>query len=180
MPLRGILNLRHKYMRIVIGLKKSVSASFANELAKRLSTERYATYAQVYGVSHEGEQTTTSDKNTRSPNRKQRTRRNTNNRLAKSKNTPPKRELKYKSFLKSKYWLRVRDMVIERDGNACTTCKATKHLVVHHKTYKHHGDEENNLSDLITLCSDCHESIHDLKRKKKEERIANRVKKDNV
>lgn len=68
--------------------------------------------------------------------------------------------LSYKSFLKSKYWKRVRVIVLKRDKFSCAICKSSKNLEAHHDTYKNHGQEHKNLSDLITLCHSCHEDYH--------------------
>ena len=49
--------------------------------------------------------------------------------------------------------------VLERDGWRCQVCGSTQHLQVHHLKFRSHsgGDVEQN---LITLCSECHLSVH--------------------
>jgi 5-methylcytosine-specific restriction endonuclease McrA len=53
--------------------------------------------------------------------------------------------------------------VLDRDGHECTNCHATQFdgatLHTHHLTYCRRGRER--LSDLITLCQNCHEQYHD-------------------
>ena len=67
----------------------------------------------------------------------------------------------YAKFLKSDYWIEVRDKVIERDDNTCQKCGSKTNLHVHHKTYKNHFKKHLNLQDLITLCKKCHEKEHE-------------------
>jgi len=69
----------------------------------------------------------------------------------------------YKYFLRSKYWRIVREMVLKRDGNKCVRCNCKTSLQIHHKTYKNHFREHENLRDLETLCKTCHEKHHSKK-----------------
>lgn len=69
-------------------------------------------------------------------------------------------KLPYLEFLKSDYWNKVRNKVLERDGYKCKVCGSIDNLVIHHKTYKHHGSELKHLEDLATVCSSCHKVIH--------------------
>ena len=48
--------------------------------------------------------------------------------------------------------------VIARDGGRCVVCYAQGDLQVHHRTYERIGYER--LSDLTTLCADCHGMFH--------------------
>lgn len=81
-----------------------------------------------------------------------------------NKNKPHKKELspkeRYKLFLKSAYWFKVRKLVLIRDNRACCKCGAKKRLQAHHTTYKNHKNELEHLEDLITLCRDCHKKEH--------------------
>jgi len=88
-----------------------------------------------------------------------------------SKTSPDGEVIKvnYTAFLKTKYWMGVRQLVITRDGNKCTRCDNTKRLQAHHLTYKNHFNEHKHLEDLITLCKSCHEKEHEGLNKKKEE-----------
>ena len=63
----------------------------------------------------------------------------------------------YKEYLDSPAWKMKRDDVMKRDGDQCV-CGAQA-TVVHHKTYCNIGKEP--LSDLVALCQECHERVHD-------------------
>ena len=52
----------------------------------------------------------------------------------------------------------MRQKVFRRDGFKCVICGKAKNLNVHHITYENLGAEK--VSDLVTLCRDCHEDIH--------------------
>jgi len=69
-------------------------------------------------------------------------------------------KLKYKDFLLSKYWQYVRGKVLKRDKFKCVICSSKDGLQVHHDTYKNHFKELENLQDLMTLCSNCHNEHH--------------------
>lgn len=64
----------------------------------------------------------------------------------------------YAAYLKTRHWHELRRQVFERDGHKCTRCPNRTRLEVHHLTYERLGDEL--LSDLTTLCYDCHRAIH--------------------
>jgi 5-methylcytosine-specific restriction endonuclease McrA len=66
----------------------------------------------------------------------------------------------YTDFLQSDYWSLVRNKILIRDGHMCIICHSKDNLCVHHSTYKNHKNELNHLSDLDTLCKDCHKIIH--------------------
>lgn len=68
-----------------------------------------------------------------------------------------KRQALYERYMKSSAWFAKRKLVIERDGHRCQTCHSTERLEVHHATYERLSHED--LSDLITLCHDCHMAI---------------------
>ena len=84
---------------------------------------------------------------------------------------------KYRTYLKSRAWLKIKKAVLERDDNKCTKCGERKHLHVHHKTYIRIYQEA--LSDLATLCRCCHEKEHGIfkggKRKKKSKKKYSRI-----
>jgi len=69
-------------------------------------------------------------------------------------------QVPYAEFLKTKYWMYVKNKVLIRDNGACTKCGSSEHLQVHHKTYLHHFAEHKNLHELTTLCRDCHKIEH--------------------
>lgn len=66
----------------------------------------------------------------------------------------------YQAFLRSHYWWKVSNQVLQRDGHQCQVCSRNYSLQVHHLTYKNHCNEANHLEDLITLCGECHSAAH--------------------
>lgn len=70
----------------------------------------------------------------------------------------------YADYIKSKAWQKKRGKVIFRDAGQCKAIKGDKlcgshqNLEVHHLTYERFGNEL--LSDLVTVCEDCHKAIH--------------------
>jgi 5-methylcytosine-specific restriction endonuclease McrA len=75
------------------------------------------------------------------------------------------RKSAHQAHLASPYWKSVRKLVKERDGHRCVLCNTPEDLTVHHRTYKHVGQEMDNLGDLTTLCRSCHEAYHAFKDK---------------
>jgi 5-methylcytosine-specific restriction endonuclease McrA len=75
------------------------------------------------------------------------------------------KKLSYDDFLLTWYWRTISNFLRKRDKK-CKLCDSTENLLVHHKTYSHHGDELHHLNDLVVLCDKCHKKIHD-KRKKR-------------
>lgn len=88
------------------------------------------------------------------------------------------------TFYKSSAWERLRREVLEKDKYECQIHKQrgyyvranTVHHVKHVKEYpelalsKYYRDKDNKLQrNLISLCHDCHERIHDYRRKEKPE-----------
>lgn len=66
----------------------------------------------------------------------------------------------YKEYLLTPEWQARRLRILERDGYRCQLCNATNTTFnVHHKTYARRGNEDD--TDLITLCQDCHSIFHE-------------------
>jgi 5-methylcytosine-specific restriction endonuclease McrA len=64
----------------------------------------------------------------------------------------------YKKYINSAAWKRLRAFVIKHVGGCCQVCGISRYSVslhVHHKTYERFKRER--LSDLVVLCSKCHE-----------------------
>jgi len=54
-----------------------------------------------------------------------------------------------------------RKKALIRDGHACTVCKSTHHIAVHHIDESGNSENVNNdLDNLITLCNSCHTKLH--------------------
>jgi 5-methylcytosine-specific restriction endonuclease McrA len=65
----------------------------------------------------------------------------------------------YQEYLRSRRWLsspaRLREIILA--GRRCRVCNQRHGLEVHHRTYARVGRER--VSDLTTLCRDCHELV---------------------
>jgi len=61
--------------------------------------------------------------------------------------------------LEQQDYQKLRDQVLRRDGWCCQLCGSISNLEVHHREFRSHdgADDERN---LITLCFDCHRSVH--------------------
>ena len=51
--------------------------------------------------------------------------------------------------------------VLRRDGWRCQSCGTMSNLEVHHQWFRSHSGDDSELN-LITLCTDCHASVHRL------------------
>ena len=78
----------------------------------------------------------------------------------------------YGYYINSSKWKKIRQKRIEKDGYRCSLCGSAINLNVHHISYDRLGSED--LEDLVTLCRNCHCTLHDsnpkittLKRKEK-------------
>jgi len=61
--------------------------------------------------------------------------------------------------LDSERYGKLHRQVLERDGWKCQRCGATSNLQVHHQRPRSHGGDDSD-RNLITLCIDCHLSVH--------------------
>ena len=68
---------------------------------------------------------------------------------------------KYCEYLNSQEWKGKRDLALKRDGYKCQKCKIKTADDVHHLTYENLGNEK--LSDLLSVCRECHIRIHNKK-----------------
>lgn len=77
---------------------------------------------------------------------------------------------KYQKYLKSKEFKQLRDEVLKRDNYTCRVCGRTLEeiadnkkitLQAHHAKYDNLGkNNDEEMNDIITLCSVCHNAIH--------------------
>ena len=65
--------------------------------------------------------------------------------------------IKGKGLTRGGAWDTLRTSVLKRDGHTCTSCGIRYNLTVDHKVPLSMGGD-NALSNLITLCRDCHEN----------------------
>lgn len=66
--------------------------------------------------------------------------------------------LSYELYLQSDLWRSIRRRVLERDQQKCCLCDE-KAKQVHHKRYDLATLKGNDLSQLFSLCRDCHRTI---------------------
>jgi len=64
----------------------------------------------------------------------------------------------YYLYLKSNKWSSIRTHAIRKAQNSCQVCDSPNNLQCHHRRYNNIGNE--NIDDLIVLCSDCHKIYH--------------------
>jgi len=57
-------------------------------------------------------------------------------------------------------WKKARAAARQRDGNRCRHCGSTRKIEVHHVVSLAQGGDRFALSNLITLCRDCHHAGH--------------------
>jgi 5-methylcytosine-specific restriction endonuclease McrA len=85
-------------------------------------------------------------------------------RWLKAANSRYERRVRYRRYLESTAWGRIRARALQRDNNQCqaqlTSCSNVA-TDVHHLTYRFIGSEP--LFDLISVCRACHESIESMK-----------------
>lgn len=66
----------------------------------------------------------------------------------------------YRQYLRSEHWADVRRRFWASNlPKTCGGCGAGRGLHLHHRTYKRIGAEW--LTDLILVCADCHNAVHD-------------------
>lgn len=69
-------------------------------------------------------------------------------------------------YLNTIHWRKMRQKVYDKYKGICQKCGDSIYLEdanIHHRTYKHMGNEE--ITDLILYCSSCHSKIHKHHRK---------------
>ncbi len=70
---------------------------------------------------------------------------------------------KYQQYLRSNHWKETRARYIKTsyDGQTkCKMCASYGSIELHHLTYRNLGEERKR--DLVGLCPDCHELVHDI------------------
>lgn len=71
----------------------------------------------------------------------------------------------YHTYMKSKKWKRIRENYWASDRlKKCFICSIERnpHFHLHHLTYDRFGNEE--LDDLVPVCSPCHTKIHQIEK----------------
>ena len=73
----------------------------------------------------------------------------------------------YDNYLLTKHWqLKKAAYRNSKLIQKCYVCGNASNIHIHHKTYKHVGNER--LCDLIPLCANCHFPVHDFLKYRKE------------
>ena len=67
-------------------------------------------------------------------------------------------QIKYKTYLLSPEWKKLRTLVFKRNAGICEGCMQSRATEVHHLTYRHFGAEF--LFELVGLCHPCHARLH--------------------
>lgn len=75
---------------------------------------------------------------------------------------------KYYSYLKSPKWYAKRDQVFRRDDWRCVRCGTAENIQCHHISRERMFNEE--LTDLVTMCRRCHDSRHEVDKRRKGQR----------
>ena len=70
----------------------------------------------------------------------------------------------YEAYLQTEQFNEKRKSVFDRDNHKCVVCGSKNNLQVHHLTYRNVFQEP--LSDLITLCKNCHATYHAIDRRR--------------
>lgn len=80
---------------------------------------------------------------------------------------------KYKTYLKSDEWKRIRRKALERSYyKKCFTCGSPNNIQLHHRSYKWIGTPFA-MRGLVPLCGKCHQKVHRIaKRSGKSVRLA--------
>lgn len=62
-----------------------------------------------------------------------------------------------KKSMYSDNFKKIKTLILQRDNNQCQCCKRNVKLLVHHMDC---NDRNNDPNNLITLCNQCHLSLH--------------------
>lgn len=66
--------------------------------------------------------------------------------------------MKYRDYLKTRQWKRIRRQILKRDNWICQSCGA-KATEVHHLSYEPPVLRGERLEELMSVCRDCHEAV---------------------
>lgn len=67
----------------------------------------------------------------------------------------------YKQYLKSPKWKALKQAKFEESGRVCEVCSSEEEIIAHHLRYRRRLTCK--LSDLMVLCTNCHDTFHRLK-----------------
>ncbi len=66
----------------------------------------------------------------------------------------------YERYLETDHWQAIRNLALKEAKYKCSLCNKAVPLDVHHRSYKHRGNEQNHIEDVTVLCRDCHQNFH--------------------
>lgn len=72
---------------------------------------------------------------------------------------PQRRMPKYREYIKSEEWKKLKHGYFKRHLKRCAACRGDHRVGLHHITYKNLGNERDE--DLVPLCWDCHTDYHE-------------------
>lgn len=72
----------------------------------------------------------------------------------------------YEIYLQGSKWGEKRVRILTRDGYKCVVCGSDELLQVHHLTYIHVYEENDD--ELVTVCRKCHRAFHELDNRRKD------------
>lgn len=78
--------------------------------------------------------------------------------------------MKYKEFIKSKYWSEYKKVARQIFNNECWFCGSKEKLNLHHTKYfkttlgKSNKIPKNNFRWLLLICENCHKKIHEIQK----------------
>jgi 5-methylcytosine-specific restriction endonuclease McrA len=70
---------------------------------------------------------------------------------------------RYQEYMQSDKWKHRRSKYFETHERKCRACSSTARIQLHHKTYVRLEKERDQ--DLVALCWRCHNSLHKIQRK---------------
>ena len=76
----------------------------------------------------------------------------------------------YSEYLLSDEWKKLREKAYKRSNNLCELCGAPKKAVHHIEYPKHYTDDK--LSNLIVVCTNCHDKLHGIEQAKRRQEEA--------
>ena len=63
-------------------------------------------------------------------------------------------------YMKTDAWQTIRALILALGDYKCDMCGTQSNLDIHHISYKEEPGEEDIIDDLIPLCRECHEKVH--------------------
>jgi hypothetical protein len=68
----------------------------------------------------------------------------------------------YADYLKTEHWAQLKLALYAKRGRTCMACSSKKRIQAHHVNYRHPITDCTS-DDLMPLCRECHEAVHETK-----------------